>query len=157
MGALLLCTGCRPVSKTPPPPMAIPTPAPIHTDIAGLKRAIALPRPPIAVVWQQTQVGDGSMGPSDSQLLAVLQYAPAEADKIDQLARKRGKAQKGEVELRSWFPAPLRQKAVRLGDGRLVLRGDKLTPDDFAHLSLQNGFVLRVPNTPYIVVSLFTT
>ncbi len=158
VGALLFAAGCPSASRTPPPPTAAPTPYPVRTDLAGLQSLITVPRRPLAVVWQHTQIGDGVMGPTDSRLLAVMRYKPTDADAVERTARQSASAiQKGEVEILPCFPAPLRHKATRSANGNLVLRGDKLDPSAFARLSLRNGFVMRIPNSPYVVASLFTT
>ncbi len=90
------------------------------------------------------------MGPSDLRLLAVLQFSPKGAAKIEASARKHGAAQGGdEVEAKSWFPSSLKQNSV--------IRGSKWKPDDFARMSLQNGFVMRAGKTNFFVLSLYTT
>lgn len=158
-GALFFGAGCRPTSTVAPAPAPKVTASPLHTDIAGLAKIIALPRQPVAVTWQQTQLGDGVMGPSDLRLLAVLQFAPADADQIEVSARKHGAAQgwqTGELEAPDWFPAPVRKAAVGGANGKSILRGQKWNPDDFGKMSLTHGFVMRVGKTNFFVLSLLT-
>lgn len=155
VAAGLLVVGCKPASTPPPPPVT--SPPVVSPDLKGLQRLITVPRRPVSVMWEYTQIGDGNMGPSDLQVLAVIQYTPTDADAIEKAVRKQGGMRKGEVTMRSWFPINLRKKSVSGNDGSRVLRGDKLDASTFAHLSLQNGFAMRVPDTPYFVVSLSTT
>ncbi|RYX83278.1 hypothetical protein EON83_15560 [bacterium] len=157
-GALFLSAGCIPTNKAATPlPTTKPSPALLSPDLKELRRYITVPRNPVAVIWEYKQIGDGIMGPSDSQILAVIQYPPADANAIEQTLRKSGTPSKGEVALQSWFPRDLYKKSVRTSGRGMVLHGTKFDATPFARQSLQNGFALRIPNTPYFVVSLFTT
>ena len=110
------------------------------------------------MMWQQTQVGDGAMGPSDLRLMAVLTFSPADADKIEASARKHGAAQGSEELLaQSWFPSAVYKAAVRGANGNMILRGTKWKADDFGKMSLTNGYVMRVDKTNFFILSLYTT
>lgn len=154
----LLLASCKPQAGTAATPVSAPvTSSAPSTDIAGLSQLVTLPVPPLAATWQSTRVGDDNFGPSDLQLLAVLRFSPQNADKVVALARKREAPRKGELEVQPWFPVALKQNAKRGAQGQLVVRGQRLNADDFAHLSLRNGFAFRVEGTNVIVLSLFST
>lgn len=153
VGTLCLSAGCTPAPKTSPP-TPVTAAAKVRTDVAGLGRLVKLPRPALSAMWREQQIGDGNMGPSDLRVLAVIQFSEKDARQIEMTARKQGAARQEEIEVLPWFPASIRKSAQRSADGRLVWRLDKLSGSQFAHLSLSQGFVARVPNTSFFVLSL---
>lgn len=55
----------------------------MKTDAAELSKFIALPFPPKAVWWRTAErEGSGSMGPTDWELMAVLQFSPQGIESI---------------------------------------------------------------------------
>jgi hypothetical protein len=153
--ALLLGAGCVSASKTPPSaPVTVATK--VRTDVAAMGRVVTLPRPALSAVWQEQQIGDGNMGPTDTRLLAVVQFSAKDAKQIEVTARKQSPRPKEELEVLPWFPASVRKVAHPNAGGRLVLLVEKLNVSQFAHLSLSNGFVARVPKTAFFVLSLYS-
>jgi hypothetical protein len=71
------CLGaCSP--ETPPGTSGITT----GTDLATLEKMVTFPRPPRAVRWRHKTMGDDFLGPSDWNLLAVLEYSKEDAEAL---------------------------------------------------------------------------
>lgn len=151
----LLLASCVPRSAAPSPaPRAA---LPVSTDISKLGRAIALPRRPLQAVWQQEQIGDGSMGPSDTRLTAVMLFSAADLKRIAHAPSIEAAPPHSEAQVEPWFPAALQKKAAPNVGGKRTLRCARLVPDAFFKSSLIHGDLLQPEGTNYLILSLYTT
>lgn len=152
--AVPLASSCIPNSgSTPAAATAKVSTSPLSTDIGKLGRSIALPRRPLSAVWQQTTMGDGSFGPADYTIQAVMRFSPRDLQALTASATKRAPARPGVIPVQPWFPDPLKNKAKSKGG----LRAQSLDPSGFTKMSLIHGEMWRIEGTNTLFVSLFTS
>jgi hypothetical protein len=131
----------------------------ISTDIEGLEKQIKLPVRPAEVKWT-AETFDNSQGavpgPSDYRLTALLKYDDkGAAELVDKLAAQISDTSLGNADLKPWFPDEVKKQATTRDD-RKYLEGAKYSPEAFFHAPYQNGNLIRVGQTNYFVLNLFS-
>lgn len=166
----MMLTSCSPTStanqgtanqqSTAPPPTATAQSPLISTDAKKLGQLITLPYQPLSVVWTSKVQGGGNSsapGPTDYSLTAVITFKPQDMAKIIASAQKQQPARNYQVPVQEWFPRALQAKAVQDGSGNQIIKGQRLSAQDFYKMSFSNGYLLQVPKTPYLILALYTT
>ncbi|HEX9960032.1 MAG TPA: hypothetical protein VGB00_03820 [Pyrinomonadaceae bacterium] len=131
----------------------------VRTDIENLEKQINLPVRPQEVVWT-AEVFDNSKGavpgPTDYRLTALLKYDDKSAA---ELKRKLGaeimETSLGNADVKPWFPDEVKKEA-KTADGRTYLEGEKYSPASFFKSNYRNGNLIRVGNTNYFVLNVFS-
>lgn len=122
----------------------------MKTDVDELSRFIAFPFPPKAAWWRTADRGDsGALGPSDWELMAVLQFAPED---IESIIGKSG-LQKSDPPEKIIASSPGMSELLK-NHGPLEdrLYGAEL----FARSPLIDGFVVRIKGTDKLFIYLAT-
>jgi hypothetical protein len=150
-GALACATGFAvcvyPVVRESSSTHPAAVPAQTGTDFASLERMVNLPHRPSAVQWRRAFQGPGGgLGPTDWQLIAVLEYPPAEAQALVSTLRPTEVAAPG-LDDGGWLPEATRQslKDAQAYDASAFYRSPLLA-----------GTLLHVPGSNTFVLSLFT-
>jgi hypothetical protein len=126
---------------------AAATAAKTGTDLETLERAVSLPRRPRAAQWRKALRGTVGLGPTDWQLVAVLEYSPEDsAALLATLTSTRLTSSIGDDD--GWLPAATR---VALKDAPAF----EATP--FFKSPLLQGTLFHLPGTTTFVLVLFTT
>lgn len=130
---------------------------PWHTDIAELGRLINLPLQPDQAMWQVRQkgVGNRAIGPTDTELVAVLELDEATFQELEgRLDRQTSPTDLFVVPefVQPWFPEPIRQAFVAdpANPGYLRLTADRYQPALFANNSLASGYVILVDGLVFV-------
>lgn len=131
----------------------------VKTDIEGLEKQINLPVRPAEVKWM-AEMFDNSKGavpgPSDYRLTALLKYDDkGVAELVKKLEADTQEKSAGNAELKSWFPDDVKNEAKTV-DGRTYLEGAKYSPNAFFRAPYQNGNLVRIGQTNYFVLNLFS-
>lgn len=127
----------------------------VKTSIEDLETQINLPVRPSEVKWT-AEVFDNSRGmvpgPNDYRLTALLKYDEKTAA---ELIKKLEAENLGNADVKDWFPDQVKNSA-KTSDGKTFLEGVKFSPAPFFHGSYQNGNLIRVGETNYFVLNLFS-
>lgn len=131
----------------------------VKTDIEGLEKQINLPVRPAEAKWT-AEVFDNSKGavpgPTDYRLTALLKYDDKSAAQLVQkLQTEIVDTSLGNADVKSWFPEEVKKEAKTV-DGRTYLEGAKYSPAAFLNSKYRNGNLIRVGNTNYFVLNLFS-
>lgn len=94
-------------------------------------------------------------GPSDGFLIAVLSYAPADADRL--VAAQSGSPAQTEVATFPWFPAALRALAHNNVDGFEVLTASRYDATADTRAPFTSGALHRIGTSGWFVLALSTT
>lgn len=107
---------------------------------------MTLPRRPISVQWRKAVRGTPGLGPTDWELLAVLEYSETEAQALLATLKPTDLAPPT-LDDGGWLPAATRKSlaSARAYDASAFYRPP-----------LQHGTLLHVPGTNTFVLSLFT-
>ncbi|NTX07445.1 hypothetical protein HUA74_05785 [Myxococcus sp. CA051A] len=122
------------------------SPAKTGTDLASLEQVVNLPRRPVSVQWRKAIRGKVGMGPTDWEVIAVLEYSEADAQAL----------------LATLTPTELAPPTLNDGGWlsattrKSLERARAYDASAFYRPPLQNGTVLHVPSTNTFVLSLFT-
>ncbi|RKG93281.1 hypothetical protein [Corallococcus terminator] len=117
------------------------------TDLETLEKSVALPRRPQAVQWRKSLRGiQGGLGPSDTQLIAVLEYPAAEAQAL--LPTLKATRLTVKVDDGGWLPEATREALKQA-------TAYEATP--FFKGSLRQGTVFHLPQSNTFVLVLFST
>jgi hypothetical protein len=118
------------------------------TDLDTLEKTVTLPRRPRAAQWRKSLLGGVGLGPTDWQLLAVLEYSEEDARALlAELKPLRGGASGAEVEDGGWLP----------GATRTALNQAKAyDASAFFRSPLRAGSLYHLPGSNTFVLSLFT-
>jgi hypothetical protein len=133
--------------------------AEVKTDIEGLEKQINLPVRPSEVRWT-SEVFDNSKGsvpgPTDYRLTALLKYDDrSAAELVQKLRAEIADTSLGNADVKSWFPDEVKKEAKTV-DGKTYLEGAKYSPAAFLNAKYRNGNLIRVGNTNYFVLNLFS-
>jgi len=155
----LLLGACNGDAPAPNRTRAAPPVAQVSQDVAVLEKLVNLQKRPASVVFRHEQRGaqaDSVPGPTDSSLTAVLRYSPEEADA---LCAEASTAVPEEVQLPAadWFPPELKALATPAANGRSVLRVKRYPAGSFTRAPFLNGVLMRIDDSPYFVLSVYTT
>lgn len=127
----------------------------VKTSIEELEKQVNLPVRPSEVKWT-AEVFDNSKGmvpgPNDYRLTALLKYDEKTAT---ELVKKLEAENSGSSDVKDWFPDEVKNSA-KTSDGKTFLEGAKYSPAPFFRGSYQNGNLIRVGETNYFVLNLFS-
>lgn len=131
----------------------------VRTDIENLEKQINLPVRPQEVVWT-AEIFDNSKGavpgPTDYRLTALLKYDEKSAAELKQkLGAEIMEKSLGNADVKPWFPDEVKKEAKTV-DGRTYLEGEKYSPESFFKSNYRNGNLIRVGNTNYFVLNVFS-
>ena len=116
------------------------------TDVETLEKAVTLPRRPQAVQWRMSPRGvQGGLGPTDTQLLAVLEYPAADAQAL--LSTLKATKLTAKVDDGGWLPEATREA---------LKQATAYEAKPFFKSPLNQGTVFHLPKTNTFVVVLFT-
>ncbi|MCY1045677.1 hypothetical protein OV208_30470 [Corallococcus sp. bb12-1] len=117
------------------------------TDLETLEQNVTLPRRPQAVQWRKSPRGiQGGLGPSDTQLIAVLEYPAAEAQAL--LPTLKATRLTVKVDDGGWLPETTRAALKQA-------TAYEATP--FFKASLRQGTVFHLPQSNTFVLVLFSS
>ena len=133
--------------------------AEVKTSIEELEKRINLPVRPSEVKWTE-EVFDNSKGmvpgPNDYRLTVLLKYdEKTAAELVKKLDAETSEKSLGNADVKNWFPDEVKAKATSL-DGKNFLEGAKYSPNSFFRGSYQNGNLIRIGETNYFVLNLFS-
>lgn len=131
----------------------------IKTDLAELEKIINLPVRPSEVKWTQ-EIFDNSKGavaaPSDKRLTVLLKYDEKSAAELSKkITPEIAETSLGSAEIKNWFPDEVKKQA-QTGDGKIFLEGAKFPVNAFARQPYSDGKLIRVGNSDYFVLNLFS-
>lgn len=133
----------------------------VSSDVLELSKYIVLPYRPTAVLWQTAIQGNASNrvpGPTDWELTAILTFSQADVEKIVAEAALQENPYVDSVQPQEWFPPELKAYVVKdANTGEYQLQGKVYSAIAFTKLSLRNGLLLRVGETQYLLLHLYTT
>lgn len=133
--------------------------AEISSDVQALAKNIKLAMLPTEAKWQAKTLGNAQSsvpGPTDYQLIAVLKYTDADAQNlIKELEKTLSENKIGNVEVEEWFPEAVKKTAQKIDDQTLI-EGDAYAPDLFLQAPYSGGKLIRVGETNYFVLKVFT-
>lgn len=116
------------------------------TDLETLEKTVTLPRRPQAAQWRKSLRGTVGLGPTDWQLLAVLEYSPDDAQAL-LASLKPVKRASVKVDDGGWLPEATRE----------ALKGaPAYDASDFLRPPLQAGNVFHLPGSNTFVLALVT-
>lgn len=157
---LLLLGACNADAPNPNRTRAAPPVTQVSEDVAALEKLVHLHKKPTSVLYRKEQRGGAGPnavpGPSDSSLTAVLRYSAEEADA---LCAETATAAPEEFQLPAaeWFPPELKALAKPAANGRSVLRVKRYPAGSFTRAPYLNGVLMRVDDSPYFVLSVYST
>jgi hypothetical protein len=153
--------GVKPVPESRPVEPSSISPAPaaaVSENIDELARFVQLPVRPAAASWQYRRMGSNDHpdvpGPSDFFLVAVLRYAPADADRL--VAAHSTSPASTDTALADWFPPDLRALAHSNADGLLVLSGTRYGAS-YVRSPFSVGALTRIGASGWFVLALWTS
>lgn len=131
----------------------------VKTSIEELEKQINLPVRPSEVKWV-AEIFDNSKGmvpgPSDYRLTALLKYdEKTTAELVKKLESETSEKSPGNTDVKTWFPDEVKN-SVKNADGKTFLEGAKYSPNSFFRGSYQNGNLIRIGETNYFVLNLFS-
>lgn len=128
--------------------------AAVSTDAKELGRFVTLPYEPRSVAWQRRTRGAGGAapGPTDWSVVCVLELSDADAARLSADAGKGQPDAVKKVRVFEWFPEAVRRRAGEDG----LLEGRSLDAGGFYKSPLNNGSLVRVPETDYFILVLYT-
>jgi|GEM_PF-6426266 len=133
--------GCKDPSSAP-----TSQPARTGTDLASLEQVVNLPRRPVSVQWRKAIRGAPGIGPTDWEVLAVLEYSEEETQALLATLKPTDRPPPT-LDDGGWLPAATRKS---------LLGARAYDASAFYRPPLQHGTVLHVPGTNTFVLSLFT-
>lgn len=132
--------------------------AAVSENIDELARFAQLPVRPAAAFWQHGRMGKNDHpdipGPSDGFLVAVLSYAPADADRL--VAAHSTPPSRTDIAMADWFPAGLRALARPNADGLQVLSGTRYVAA-YIRPPFSAGALTRIGTSGWFVLVLSTS
>lgn len=130
----------------------------ISGEVEPLAKLIHLPAPPKSVRWMLTPLSDSDViGPTDYDLLALLEYDGAICDKIVRDSKADATTMLlSPKEVADWLPVELRDHIVREDNGYYRVIGTTFAPTLFAKGAFLQGFAIRLDHTDLLLVALRT-
>lgn len=131
------------------------------TDVDDLGQLVVLPSRPRSAAWELAAIGDSSSQPRQYRLTAVIEFAPADADRI--LAAAAPLEPPRSAMLRSvpdWFPAAARDElAAADRAGPVLLLGTDVSRASraFETARMGGGFVTRIGGSSMLYLSVVAT
>ncbi len=158
-GGAVWLEGCD-HNQTPPTHLSEPYTMP-STDLAELGRLIHLPVPPRAVTFEKATLGHGgAFGPTDWELIAVLDYDPAAIKQLDlrppEQEPERALTFYGR-EVRPWFPPEVKATFQPAEGGDSRCQGEGFDAAPFARSPLLQGVIAVPQGTHYLVLRMQTS
>ncbi len=131
----------------------------VQTDIESLGKTINLPIVPSEAHWTE-ELFDNSKGafpgPSDQRLTALMKFDDTGAAQMAAaLAAQTPEKSLGSTDVKFWFPEEVKN-AAQTADGRTRIEGAKYSPAAFFRAPYRNGNLIRVGETNYFVLNLFS-
>ena len=129
--------------------------AAVSEDVNELRRLVSLPYEPRSALWQRRARGSGESaapGPTDWSVVCVLELSEEDAARLVADATRQRPAAAKKVKVLEWFPEEVRRRA----GADHMLEGEGLDARPFYKSPLTNGSLVRVPETNYFVLGLYT-
>ncbi|MCE7946528.1 MAG: hypothetical protein DYG88_03765 [Chloroflexi bacterium CFX4] len=143
---------------------AQPTVEPLNTpqtDLVALARFVRLDSPPRSAQWftaQMTPPSESPLGPTDWQLIALLEYDAATLQQLRATLTPHTTPRELHIRpdfIQDWFPEVLRANfQIESASGNLIWQGERYLPSTFAKPPLTAGFVLVIDR--YVLLVLHT-
>ena len=131
----------------------------VKSDIEALGKLINLPVRPSEVKWTAETLDNSKgavPGPTDYRLTALLKYdEKGVKELVERLAAETPEKSLGNTDVSQWFPEEVKGEEKTL-DGRSFLEGAKYQPDSFFRAPYTGGKLIRVGETNYFVLNLFS-
>ncbi len=131
----------------------------VKSDIEALGKLISLPVRPVEVRWTAETLDNSQgtvPGPTDYRLTALLKYDEKGAKELVQrLEAEAHEKSLGNTEINGWFPDEVKEQAKTI-DERSFLEGAKYEPDLFLRSPYTGGKLIRVGETNYFILNLFS-
>lgn len=130
--------------------IVVPTPeVAARDDVDELGKTIKLSFAPEEAVYTETDPNN-----QNRRLVAVLKFAPADANAISTNAGKYKPSVAVDIDAETWFPPELIAKSGESGDE--ALKGTEYAANDFLQPPYSNGKLTRINDTNYFVLELNT-
>lgn len=113
-----------------------------RTNAEELGLLVKMPYETLDIVWKDF--------PNEKRLVAVLRYAPADANKI--VAEAGGRPEGRSLQVETWFPDELIAQSEMRGDS--ALKGMAYPATGFYQEPYTSGKITRVEGTDYFVLDL---
>ena len=132
-----------------------------RTDLDAFARKLTLPEKPASVLYEKVFLGEpGPFGPSDYLLVSVMKFEP---DVLDRLVAKMVEKKGGPPRIsgrsaRPWFPPEVKAAfgPPEGPSGSMTVRGREFDAKPFLRSPLDQGIVLSVTGTTFLIVALQT-
>lgn len=133
------------------------TPAKDTTE--NLKVIIKMPFEPEETVWREDAMSSRNsnnrkFSPDDKKLTSVLRFAGQDVGKITAQAETYRKSSPTEINTEDWFPAELIAQSELSGNE--TLKGNVYAPTDFIQPPYVDGDLIRIENSNYFILELYT-
>ena len=113
-----------------------------HTNVEELGVLVKMPFETEEAVWKEV--------PNQKKVVAVLRFSAADADKLEEQARKHRQPSAVAVSSETWFPPELIAQVDVSGDS--TLKGTAYAANDFFQPPYTEGQVTRIEGTDYFVL-----
>ncbi len=123
-------------------------------DIEELGKIIKLPSLPEEATYSEININDGNSATNKKKLVAVLEFSAENANQIVAQAEKYNPSAPADVDAENWFPPELVAKSQETGDD--FLKGSSYAANDFLQSPYINGRLMRINDTNYFVLELFS-
>lgn len=138
---LSACGGQGGNANAPATPAKINTEA-AKTNIEELSLLVKVPYETEDIVWKDDSV--------NKRVIAVLRFAPSDADQIVADAQQFGASSNVTLAAESWFPGELIAQSEMSGDGKL--NGIAYSSNNFYQEPYSTGKITRINDTNYFVL-----
>lgn len=118
-------------------------------DVEELGKIIKLPVVPEEATWREL-----SEGAKRKKIIAVLRFAPADAQNLVAQAEKYSPAKTESIGVESWFPAELVAQSQLSGDE--TVKATTYAANDFFQNSYNSGRFSRIEETSYFVLEIIS-
>ena len=130
-----------------------------NDNIEELEITIKIPFHPEEVLWNEEnlgiQTGENRIpSQNEKKLTAVFKFTPEDSAKIVAQASSKKAATPTEIPVETWFPAELIAQSELSGDD--TLKGNVYVADDFFQAPYLDGRLIRMENSNYFVLELFS-
>lgn len=122
-----------------------------NDNIEELETMINIPFHPQEALWREENLGN----PNAKKMTVVLRFLPEESGKIATIPQDSTQPQKtAAVPVEPWFPAELIAQSELSGDD--TLKGNVYNAEQFFKPPYQDGRLIRMENSNYFVLELFS-
>ena len=123
-------------------------------DLEELGKIIKLPFVPEEATYSEVNLNDRNPPTNQKKFVAVLKFSAENANQIVAQAEKYNPPAPADIDAENWFPPELVAKSQETGDD--FLKGVAYAANDFIQSPYINGRLMRINDTNYFVLELFS-